>query len=52
MEITEVQYERIRDVLPVQRGNVRMSNLEALNAVLHVAEQGCKWRRLPKRFGC
>ncbi len=22
-----------------------------LNAVLYVAEQGCKWRGLPKRFG-
>lgn len=39
------------DVLPVQRGNVRMSNLQVLNAVLYVAEQGCKWRGLPKRFG-
>jgi transposase len=51
MEITEAQYERIKDVLPKQRGNVRMSNLQVLNAVLYVAEQGCKWRGLPQRFG-
>ena len=51
MEITEEQYERIKDGLPVQRGNVRLSNLQVLNAVLYVAEQGCKWRGLPKRFG-
>jgi transposase len=51
MEITETQYERIKEVLPVQRGNVSMSNLQVLNAVLYVAEQGCKWRGLPKRFG-
>ena len=51
MEITEAQYERIKDALPVQRGNVRLSNLQVLNAVLYVAEQGCKWRGLPKRFG-
>src|ERR1039458_7275676 len=51
MEITEAQYERIKDALPVQRGNVRLSNLQVLNAVLFVAEQGCKWRGLPKRFG-
>ena len=51
MEITEQQYERIKDALPVQRGNVRLSNLQVLNAVLYVAEQGCKWRGLPKRFG-
>ena len=41
----------IKDVLPVQRGNVRLNNLQVLNAVLYVAEQGCKWRGLPKRFG-
>jgi transposase len=51
MEITEAQYERIKDALPVQRGNVRLSHLQVLNAVLYVAEQGCKWRGLPKRFG-
>ena len=35
----------------MQRGNVRLSNLQVLNTVLYVAEQGCKWRGLPKRFG-
>ena len=28
-----------------------MSNLNVLNAILYVAEHGCKWRGLPKRFG-
>src|SRR3954447_25623455 len=51
MEITEEQYARIQDSLPVQRGNVSLSNLEVLNAILYVAEQGCKWRGLPKHFG-
>jgi transposase len=51
MEITEEQYQRIQDCLPVQRGNVRINNLQLLNAILYVAEQGCKWRGLPKRFG-
>jgi transposase len=51
MELTEAQYERIKETLPVQRGNVSLSNLQVLNAVLYVAEQGCKWRGLPKRFG-
>jgi transposase len=27
------------------------SNLNVLNAILYVAEHGCKWRGLPKRFG-
>jgi transposase len=35
MEITEEQYARIKDGLPVQRGNVSLTNL----------------RGLPKRFG-
>jgi transposase len=35
----------------VQRGNVSLTNLQVLNAILFVAEQGCKWRGLPKRFG-
>ena len=51
MEITEAQYLRIEPSLPRQRGNVRLSNLQVLNALLYVAEQGCKWRGLPKRFG-
>ena len=51
MEITEAQYERIADCFPVQRGNVRLTNLEVLNAILYVAEHGCKWRGVPKRFG-
>ena len=51
MEITEAQYEQIADCFPVQRGNVSMTNLQVLNAILYVAEHGCKWRGLPKRFG-
>ena len=33
------------------RGNVRISNLTVINAILFVAENGCKWRALPPRFG-
>ena len=51
MEITEAQYLRIEPSLPRQRGNVSLSNLQLLNALLYVAEHGCKWRGLPKRFG-
>ena len=28
-----------------------MTNLQVLNAILYVAEHGCKWRGLPKYFG-
>ncbi len=51
MEITEAQYRQIEGCLPRQRGNVRLSNLAVINAMLYVAEQGCKWRGLPRRFG-
>ena len=51
MQITEAQYRRIEACLPRQRGNVNHSNLQVLNAILFVAEHGCKWRGLPKRFG-
>ena len=51
MELTKSQYQRIEPFLPRQRGNVSLSNLQVLNAILYVAEQGCKWRGLPKYFG-
>ena len=51
MEITAEQFAKIEHCLPRQRGNVSLSNLDVLNAILYVAEQGCKWRGLPTRFG-
>ncbi len=51
MEITTEQYSRIESYFPTQRGNVKNENLQVLNAILYVAENGCKWRGLPKRFG-
>lgn len=51
MHITEEQYNRIAHSLPKQRGNVSMTNLQLLNAILYVTEHGCKWRGLPKEFG-
>ena len=51
MEITPEQFEKIKDSLPVQRGNVTLPNLQVVNAILFIAEQGCQWRGLPERFG-
>jgi transposase len=51
MEITTKQYERIAPYLPRQRGNVSMSNLQLVNAILYITENGCKWRSLPKSYG-
>ena len=44
MKITEEQDLRIAHCFPVQRGNVSIFNLQVLNAILYVAENGCKWR--------
>jgi len=51
MEITPEQFTKIEHCLPTQRGNVSLSNVQVVNAILYVAEHGCKWRGLPKRFG-
>ena len=51
MELTPEPYEEIKPYLPGQRGNVKLSNRKVLNGILYVAEQGCKWRGLPGRFG-
>jgi transposase len=49
--ITQEQYDLLHPYLPVQRGNVSISNLTLINAVLFIAENGCKWRSLPPEFG-
>lgn len=51
MEINQEQYEKIRSLLPTQRGNVAIDNVTFINALLYICENGCKWRRLPKEYG-
>ena len=51
MHITPLQFERISRHFPVQRGNVRTDNLDFINALLYIAENGCKWRALPEKYG-
>jgi transposase len=51
VELTEVDYRRIEHCFPKHRGTVTYSNLEALNAILYIAENGAKWRKLPEKFG-
>lgn len=51
MNLTESQFQRIKDLLPRQRGNVRIDNRTFLAAILYILENGCKWRALPKEFG-
>ena len=51
MKITQEQYQLIADTFPKQRGNVKVSNRQALNGILYILEHGCKWRALPEEFG-
>jgi len=51
MKLTQKQFEKIQPYLPKVRGNVLISQLDFINALLYVVENGCKWRRLPQEFG-
>lgn len=51
MKLTQEHYRRIEHLFPKHRGSLRYGNLEVLNAILYIAENGAKWRRLPKEFG-
>lgn len=51
MKISQKQYKRIEKYFPKQRGNVKISNYDFINAILYIAENGCKWRALPKEYG-
>ena len=51
MEWTDEQYDRVKHLLPRQRGNVVIDNLTFFRALRYRAENGCRWRALPKHFG-
>jgi len=51
VKITSEQYALIEPYLPRQRGNVRLPNIQVINAILWLAEHDCKWLALPPEFG-
>ena len=51
MTISKEQFERVEQYFPTQRGNVEVTNFVFINAILYMAENGCKWRALPKEYG-
>ena len=51
MDITQEQYDRVKHLLPKQRGNVEIDNLTFLRALHYMAENGCRWRAMPEKFG-
>ena len=48
MEITNEIYQTIEHLFPKQKSAPKISNLDILNTLLHVLENGCKWRSLGK----
>jgi len=36
---------------PKQRGNIEIDDLSFFQALHSIAENGCKWRALPEKFG-
>jgi len=53
-ELSDEQWERIRDLLPGREGHVGVTakdNRGFINAVLWIVRSGAPWRDLPERFG-
>lgn len=53
-ELTDVQYERIAEVLPGKAsdpGRTAKDNHQFINAVLWVLRSGAHWHDLPERYG-
>lgn len=51
-EIAEVQWTELRSCLKFQRQNALIPNLVIINAIIHVAETGCKWHTFYTRMRC
>ncbi|MBQ7815340.1 MAG: transposase [Thermoguttaceae bacterium] len=51
MKIAKNNTKKIESLLPKPRGNFVVEHLKVLNAIRYVAENGCKWRALPRRYG-
>lgn len=51
MGISKEEFAKIEHLLPIVRGNGKIDSFTTLNAMLFIAENGCKWRSLPKEFG-
>ena len=51
MRLTQKHDDRIAHCFPKHRGSLAYSNLEVLNAILYIAENGVRWRLLPEERG-
>lgn len=51
MQLTEEQHQKIAPYFLKQQRNLQVADRPALNAILYMAENGCKWRGLSFRCG-
>ena len=51
MKINKKQFDKIKNLMPIERKPAKISSQQFLNALLYLVENGCKWRALPKKFG-
>jgi transposase len=51
MKLTQEQREKIINLFPKQRGNVKVDNSRILDAIIYICENDCKWRDIPETFG-
>ena len=51
MTWTEEQYKRVEHLLPKPRKKPEVDNLTFLRALQYMAENGCRWRAMPEKFG-
>ncbi len=51
MKITQKQYDKTKDVLPVQHSDVAVDHFTFLNTLQYMCENGCRRRALLNEFG-
>ncbi|MDR0521435.1 MAG: DUF1559 domain-containing protein, partial [Planctomycetaceae bacterium] len=51
MQWTHAHYEQIKHLLPIQRGNVAIDNKIFFEAMIHLTENGFRWRAMPEKYG-
>lgn len=50
-ELSEAQWQRIRELLPPHRRRSRRGDRNFLNGVIYLLKTGSPWRDLPERYG-
>ncbi|MCY3786537.1 MAG: transposase [bacterium] len=49
--MTDAQYERIAPLLPTPGGKSTVAQRQVMDALWHIAKEGCSWPGLPPEFG-